>query len=429
MDWKIKAERMKFDEGKSWTEIAAELMPYFSTNDTNKVREKIRTYVRRCDRYKRVKAEDYEMANTEYKRDGSIISEKFITLRDGDDMTPDVILEAHGLKKGEWEVVSCKNNFWNTQVTGGYKQISYQSKLTAKPATNKIDLDKIDKHFAKLDRQHFVIPKYIKRNEGSYMAEVNIADLHLGKLCWRGNTGESYNCKIASELYYRLINEICEDIRHKPLEYITFVWANDFFNADTISDTTTAGTAQDVDVGWHKLYDTGLELLVRGIEMLVKETKTPVKTFYTPSNHDEVNGYHALKYLDAWFRNDKNVNVDTSAMPRKYQLYGNTLIGYCHGNKENSNGSKEKASRLASLMPIEAKRLWSKADYYEMHSAHLHSEQMIQEINGVIVRRISSPTAADEYHTSHAFLGAVRKAQTFLYSKDKGLKQVINTPV
>ena len=54
---------------------------------------------------------------------------------------------------------------------------------------------------------------------------------------------------------------------------------------------------------------------------------------------------------------------------------------------------------------------------------------MIQEINGVIVRRISSPTALDTYHTTRGYMGAVRKAQTFLYHKERGLVHTINTPV
>ena len=117
------------------------------------------------------------------------------------------------------------------------------------------------------------------------------------------------------------------------------------------------------------------------------------------------------------------------AYPRKYILYGNTLLGFTHGNRENDKGGKEKASRLASLMPIEAKGLWGKARYYEMHAAHLHSEQMIQEINGVIVRRIASPTATDTYHTNYGYMGAVRKAQTFIYDRVRGLVQIINSPV
>lgn len=370
-------------------------------------------------------AEDLSTSSFEQKSDGSVVSEKFIRLRDGVEMTPEFMLEAHGLKVSDWEVVSYKNNFWNSQLKGGFLQISYQSKLTAKPRRG-LDLSEIDAHFATLDRQHF-IPPIAKPRTGNLMAEVNIADLHLGKLCWHGDTPENYDHKIAKDMYYSIIAEIVAELKGKPIEYITFVWANDFFNADTIQNTTTGLTPQDCDVRWQKMYNVGVEMLVRGIDMLSEVA--PVKTFYTPSNHDEVNGYHALKYTEAWFRKDPNVEVDISAQPRKYQLYGNTLIGYCHGSKESDKGTKEKASRLASLMPIETPQLWAQAKFREFHTAHLHSEHALQEINGVLVRRISSPTAADTYHSSNGYLGAVRKAQTFLYDKERGNILTINTPV
>lgn len=425
--WKERARELKFNEGLSWTETTKAIREeYFKDEDYTKIHERVRLYLRNTQEYKDRKKEDLKQSSIEYKKDGSIISEKFITVRDADDMTPKFILEAHGLNPEVWEVVSYKNNMWNTQVKGGMKQISYQSKLTAKPRVDGINLEEIDKHFAELDRKHFT-PVEIKQSKGNMLAEVNISDLHLGKLCWKGNTPENYDYKIARELYYRLIAEIAEELKDKPIDHIVFVWADDFFNSDNESQTTTGGTPQDTDIRHTKLYNIGVEMLVRGIETLSQIAK--VETFYTPSNHDQDTGHYALKYLEAWFRQDPNVKVDDSVYPRKYKLYGKTLIGYCHGAKENSNGNKEKASRLASLMPLEAPELWGKSLFREMHTKHLHSEQMICEINGVIVRRISSPTALDTWHIESGYLGAARKAQTFLYDKERGLMQVINTPV
>lgn len=371
------------------------------------------------------KASDHQRTQT--NADGTVISEKFIRLKEGQHLTPKEVLEIHGFKPELWEVVSCVNNFWNSQVKGGELQVSYQSKLTAKPIKRGIEFEEIKKKYESLDRKYFTPKPVIVNKNGSVMIEVNIADLHLGKLCWHGDTGNNYDYKIAKEIYYQIISEVCEEIKHKPIEYITFVWSNDFFNSDTIDETTTAGTRQDTDVRWQKLFNIGVEMLVSGIDMLAQIA--PVKTFRTPSNHDEVNGYHALQFISAWFRNDSRVEVEVAAKPRHYQLYGNTLVGYCHGDKENDKGSKDKASRLASLMPIECPELWAKSKYREFHTAHLHSEQMIQEINGVIVRRVSSPTAADTWHTTSGYIGSVRKAQTFVYDKTRGLMQIINTPV
>jgi hypothetical protein len=427
--WKQRAEELYKQYGRDWSRMADELMPLFTELNHFEVKEKIRGYIRHSPLWKQTKSDNFLKSSIEYKSDGSIVSEKFIVIRDGDDMTPDFILEAHGLKPSLWEIVSYKNNFWNTQVKGGAKQISYQSKLTAKPRVGGIDLKDIDKHFAALDRQNFKPPVINLHKQGNVMAEVNIADLHLGKLCWHGDTPENFDYKIARDMYYKLIGEIAEQLKDKPIEYITFVWANDFFNSDTVEKTTTGGTPQDTDIREKKLFNIGVEMLVRGIEMLQEIVKVPIHTFYTPSNHDELSGYHALKYLEAWFRKDESVVIDISAYPRKYQLYGNMLIGYTHGAKEKDKGSYEKASRLASLMPIEARQLWAQALYHEFHTAHLHSEHTTEEINGVIVRRVSSPTASDTWHTESGYLGAVRKAQTFIYDKERGLMQTINTPV
>lgn len=424
--WHVEAEKLRFDDLLSWREVAKGVAHLMPDMDEDTRIEKVRRVLRRSPRYGKTEQEDFQRGSVEYKKDGQIVSEKFITVRDGIDMTPEFILLAHGLDVNKWEVVSYKNNFWNSQVKGGDKQISYQSKLTAKPKTSSVDLPSVLECFKALDRQG-VIPVEYKHQDGSMMAEVNVADLHFGKLCWHGDTPENYDHKIAEEMFSRIIGEIASQLNTMPIEKILFVWANDFFNSDNEQKTTTAGTPQDTDIRNKKMFNIGCKMLVTAIETF--KQIAPVETFYTPSNHDEETCYHALGFISAWFRQDEHVNVNMDAYPRKYILYGNSLIGFTHGDKENDKGSKEKASRLASLMPIEAKNLWGKAQFYEMHAAHLHSEQMIQEINGVIVRRISSPTALDTYHTTYGYMGAVRKAQTFVYDRERGLMHIINTPV
>ena len=364
----------------------------------------------------------------EYKANGDCVSERIIVISQLEQITPDLMMEKHGLIPHLWEVIAYRNNYWQAQRKGGSIMTLYQSRLTVKPKKQGLSLEDIDEHFRTLDRQFKPLEaKPRPAVKSNRMAEVNIADLHLGKMAWHGDTGNNFDYKIAMQVFKDLTERIYNELP-TDLDYITFVWANDFFNCDTITNTTTAGTVQSVDIRWQKLFNKGVEMLVQAIDLFAGIA--PVKTFYTASNHDELTGYHALKYLEAWFRNDDNVHIDTSPMPRKYMLYGNTLLGFTHGDKEKGqNGTKEKASKLASVMPIEAKELWGKAKYREMHTAHLHSEHAIQEINGVIVRRIASPTATDNWHYTSGYVGAVRKAQTFIYNKEYGLTNVINTPV
>lgn len=364
----------------------------------------------------------------ELRADGTGVSDKLISIMAGEKITPKLIMERHGLDPTQWAVISYRNNLWHGQKKGGDRIIQYQSRLTVK-AIDGVKVDDVRELFADLERHSPIVkvdyPQVAIRRK---MAEVNVADLHLAKMCWRGNTGENYDHKIAKKNFEGIVERICEELSKIDLEYILFVWSNDYFNSDNEASATTKGTSQDTDIRFEKMFKVGTAMLCWAIERL--KQIAPVRTFRTPSNHDNVLSLTALVVLQAWFRNDPQVQIDNDVMPRKYILYGNSLTGYCHGDTEGKEStSKDKASRLASLMPAEARDLWGKALYCEMHVGHLHSEQMIQEINSVIVRRISSPTATDTWHTENGYVGSTRKAQTFIYDRSDHIVQIIHTHI
>ena len=51
MDWKQTAERLKFEDGLSWTELYKEMKPYFPELTDKQVEEKVRCVLRRSDKY------------------------------------------------------------------------------------------------------------------------------------------------------------------------------------------------------------------------------------------------------------------------------------------------------------------------------------------------------------------------------------------
>jgi hypothetical protein len=413
-------------DGMSWTDTAGEISRRYPEMDVGEMKliRSCRAVMEKYARHKGVPASvEPATVSKKYNQDGTVESICLIEMFDGEELTPEKILAFHKLDAEKWQVVSYTNNIWHAMTgkgQGNQRRQMYQSKLVAKPKAGGISLVEIDRHFRQLDRVYrnpIVFPPY---PTGSKMAEVNIADLHLGRLSWHGDTGYNYDHKIARQMFGEIISEIYHELKMMPLEYITFVWTNDFFNSDTVGKTTTAGTIQDTDIRWQKLFNAGVEMLVDAITTLSE--LAPVKTFYTASNHDEATAYHAIKYLEAWFRKDQRIEVNTDARPRKYLLYGNVLLGYTHGDKE-------KPARLSSLMPNEARTLWGESVTREIHAAHLHSEHAIEEVNGVIVRRVSSPTAPDTWSDKAGYVTAVRKAQTFIYDRERGLMQTINTPV
>ena len=254
--------------------------------------------------------------------------------------------------------------------------------------------------------------------ENGYLLEVPIVDLHLGKLAWSPETGENYDYKIARQRYHNVINDIVSRSQVRPIEKILMPISNDFFHFDTISQTTTAGTPQDSDMRWPKLYSVGVEMFVKSIDQF--REIAPVEVILIPGNHDRMTGLYAISYLYAWYRNDADVTVQVDPKTRKYFEHGNSLIGFGHGDKEKG--------RIWGLMSIEAAKAWGRTKYKEWHLAHEHSESS-KESNGIILRRLSSITGTDAWHYEKGYVGAVPKQQTFLWDKEKGLYEIWQTVI
>ena len=133
------------------------------------------------------------------------------------------VLAAHNLKPSEWKVVLFTSNVWQSQVKGGQKIALWQSKLTVKPKVGGVDLESVLKYYEQLDRNGVTPIKYV-RAQGTRMVEVNLADLHLSKLCWHGETPENYDHKIAQDVFYRIIGEIAQHISASNVPRVEGCW-------------------------------------------------------------------------------------------------------------------------------------------------------------------------------------------------------------
>lgn len=357
----------------------------------------------------------------EYRSDGVSVFEKIICLRDGEDLTPEKVLEAHGMDKSKWEIISCKSNFYQQQKKGGDILNLYQSKITAKPIIKELSIDDILNNFKDLQNK-FVPHKCGKPNKNAhYLYEINIADLHLGKFCSEEETGDFLNSDLAEKRFFELIDKECDNIQQygEFIEKILFVWTNDFFNSDGMSNATTGGTPQDTDTKWQKLFIRGVNMLIKAIDKLSQYA--PVKTFYIASNHSRQVDYYAICTLNAWFRNYDNVEVDIDPAPRYYERYGVNLIGFAHSYYE-------KKQNLPHLMQIERAKDWGETKYREYHLAHYHSEK-VEEKGGIIFRWLPSITGKDTWSNDCGYIGAVKRSYSFVYDKDKGLIQINSTIV
>lgn len=352
--------------------------------------------------------------------DGSITNDKLIELSADEAKTPIVLLEKHGFDPEKFDLVSAKNTIWNTNsVEEGIKTL-YSSKITVKPKECAITLEEIEKAFNKFSANRRPISEPCLYKKDGKLLEINIADLHLGKLGLESICGSAYNIEIARERLYGVISDIISKVKGSfEFEKILFIYSNDFFNYDTTTYTTTSGTQQSYDTVWQELFLEGCDMLTNIIESLAE--LAPVETFYVGANHDKQTSYYTICYLNAWFRNNKNVTVDTSPLSRKLRTFGDNLIYFCHGDipKKQLNGL------LAKEHPVE----WGKAKFREIHAAHYHSEQAIIEDCGCICRFLPSVTGTDQWHYENGYVGTVTKTQSFIWDKKFGLEMILNSTV
>lgn len=350
--------------------------------------------------------------------DGTQTSEVLLEMSREQAKDEEFLLKAHGYDTELWEIVSARNNIWNVYSKKDGVQVLYSSKITVKPTKGKLTLKDIEEFCMELVKRKPMKPIPLREYKpSSQMLEIATFDVHLGKLAWYGETGESYDYKIARQRFLGVIQDFKDRVKGRTFEKVLFPFGQDFFNIDNTQGKTTAGTEQDCDLRWKKLFMKGVEIAIEAIDMLAE--LGPVKVLYVPGNHDNTTSYGAICCLYFKYAGNENVTVDISPKARKYEEFGKCLIGFGHGEKERK--------RIDKIMQEEAARAWGRTVYREWHLGHLHKEssggyQMTEEYPGLIVRRIGAITGTDNWHYESGFVGVVKKAEAFIWDKEEGLK-------
>lgn len=330
------------------------------------------------------------------------------------------ILNQYGLNPDQWRIDSISKNEWETPFKDSNDVIisktNKQTKVLFKKVLPDITIDVIKEHYKMLEKNSRSVSRMRTCDVKEYLYEIAVADHHFGKLCWAAETGETYDIKIAKELYIEAVDDLLNKVRGFKIDKILMPVGNDLFNIDGIGTTTTAGTPQDVDSRWTKIFRVVSETMVEVIDMCAD--CADVDVLIIPGNHDRAACFYLGEFLNAWYRNDENVRIDNSPALRKYYRYGSTLMGFTHG-------SEEKAADLPLLMAREAKEHWGNCEFHEIHTGHYHRKKATKYIagdtyNGVHVRILDSLTFTDAWHYSKGYVKGTRAATGILFHKSQG---------
>ena len=272
-----------------------------------------------------------------------------------------------------------------------------------------------------------IAPKYTGRrvaqkNAPPLLAELSIFDAHFGKLAWGKETGGSnYDVKIAERRYNTAAEDLLGRADRRGVQKIIYVVGQDFFHTDH-GNTTTGGTAVEVDGRWQKAFRVGCGCMINTIQLA--RTIAPVDVIVVPGNHDREKSFMAGDLLAARFLNCEDVKVINNVdLYFSYYRYGVNLLGFAHGDKVTSD---KRRAQLGATMATDCPKDWSETTTREWHLGHFHSEhedkwiyRSVESIRDVVVRILPSISSTDGWHRSENYK-SVLAAELHYYHKTLG---------
>jgi hypothetical protein len=368
-----------------------------------------------------------------YQETTTISGKSFRNVRSLEDL-----IEFFDVDTEVWEVKSFNvgGSEWDQSVKDG--TVAQSVKITAhfvrRPTAERDDALEAVQQAIKDMGEHAPVYTPVSRAESlgggdPMLFELAIHDPHFGMLAWGAEVGgESYDRKIAAEDYARAVGELLSYARLYNTERILYIVGHDMQHVNMAGPnkrggTTASGTAQDVDGRISKIFTTIREAAVSGIDKARLIASVDVAVI--PGNHDPDEMYKLGEVLNAWYRNDPEVNVMFGPSKRQYYGYGANAFMLTHGEEY-----KRKRDSLPLIMATECPAdLWvaSEDGVREVHTGHNHIHMQggyypTAEVNETrAIRTISLPgmTATDTWHFESGYKHR-RAAMARIYRKSGG---------
>ena len=320
-----------------------------------------------------------------------------------------------------WEVERFLVNKWEMGYTVGFQEKKrgaveplFQVKATLKKRPQIIAIKSEIESLKEAAKSFARLPKAVVRKSAKTgnILEINVPDLHAGKLAWSKETGfKNYDTKIALETFRNALETLLSRVAHFEFESVLFVTGNDLLNSDDLAGRTTAGTYVDTDGRYHKTFVSVRDALISAVERL--RLVAPVKIVSCPGNHDNLSAWHVADSLECYFHRYEDVTVDNSPKARKYHQFGNVLLMFTHGNTG-------KRQDYPLLMASEEPQMWGSSKFREAHTGHVHQTRT-EEQHGVRVRILPALYPPDAWHAANGYTGNLRVAEAYVWNKDEGL--------
>ena len=364
----------------------------------------------------------FEKVSSEYNKNSSYINVNSLTIN-----TLEKALEVAEVDMSIWEVERYLINSWQVTMKNingkAISKTNYQTKVWLKKIVSEEDdtihiIKSLIETIPSIKVNHNISNQF-KKSTG-LAGEIALYDAHFGKFAWDQETRMgNWDTEICRNAYLEGCRKNLEHLSMYPLEKIFFILGNDYMHFEnTAALTPNGGHHLDVDTRLPKVIRIAQESVIEAINMC--RSLAPVEVIWIAGNHDPHASLWLSYILEAYYRNDKLVNIDNSAPQMKARLWGKLLVGWVH------DISGRRLNAGINSMPQWFPKLWGKSVYRELHTGHKHKKLSIKTnpidtLGGTIIRQIPSLSSIDFWHLDNLYVDAVPAGEALLWSKDDGI--------
>lgn len=239
-----------------------------------------------------------------------------------------------------------------------------------------------------------------------------LGDHHFGMHAWGLETGGDYDIKIAKQLLEDSVDYLVSSA--PPAHSALFCNLGDLLHIDNRTNRTPqSGHVLDVDSRYARIIRVAAYGMAYGIERLLEKHKH-VKVVNVPGNHDLDSASWVSFVLEAYFRKEPRVTVETSPARFVFHQFGKNMIGMTHGDAN-------KLPELPSIMAAYEPEMWGATTYRVIWTGHVHHRQQLslKEDRGARAESFGVLPPNDAYGASRGFL-ANREMHAIVFKRAGG---------
>ena len=185
----------------------------------------------------------------------------------------------------------------------------------------------------------------------------------------------------------------------------------DYYHSDDPSNRTRrGGFALDVDGDWFEILKVGRDAFLTMIDAALEHHEI-VHVKCLIGNHDDLSSLFLTLLIEAHYRHEPRVRVDTGGAAFQWFEWGANLFGFTHGQHA-------KRQRLPAKMANEQAQAWGRTTHRFWHVGHVHHDYRA-EVDGIPVESHRTLAPKDAYHEAAGYL-AGRDLKRITYHRRGG---------